>query len=555
MSAPDGSGLDWRGGVGGVSVALDELGRAASVLSAAAGDVLDDVAGLAATTTAAVLDGVWCDLSSVAPEVLLGARRVDAAVGRVVGPAGATGAAADLIALAAATVAAAEGYAAADRAVAAAGDAAADGVMALAALGLPLVLAGTVTAAGVRLVSGGVVVTPAEVAALDRAVHEHPWLVDLVAAGAQGFVAGLAALGPGAGWALAVACAADGRPFPPRTDAQAVGVLAAVGALGGRLDESPDGVAAVPVVRQVTTVVVGVDGGEGRDGRDGGDGGDGGGAIPAPRGVGDLLAGDVALGQAPGRVRVVEVPQHDGSSAWVVQLPGTQEWAPTAGSNPVDLTTDVRAMAGDATVLAAGAARALALAQAATGRDTRREPVLLTGHSQGGIVAAALASDADFGRRHRVTGLLVAGAPVAGFPVPATVSVLALEHRRDPVPRLDGLANPDRAGWTTVTRDLPRAADGGSAGASHAGERYVETGRAVDRLPAGEVPSLDAWRRSAAPFLALGAGPGAAPGAASGASSGAVPGASPGAFPGVGEPPPVVVREFTVERGWQNARP
>jgi hypothetical protein len=483
-------------------VVPDDLGRASGLLASTAAELLEESVVLAGVTTAVVLDAAGAALVGLDADVLLAARRLDAAVGRAVGPGGAGREASELTALAVATRTAAEAYAASDRAVAAAGDAAADGVMALAALGLPLVLAGAVTVAGARLVAGGVVVTPEEVAAVDRAAHDHPWLVDLVGRGARGFVGGLAALGPGVAWALAAACAADGRRFPPRTDAEAVGVLAAVGSLAGVLDESPAGMAAVPVVREVPVAA---------------------GSAAAPVGVAGLVAGDVAVGASPGRVRVVEVPQADGSSAWVVHLPGTQEWSPRAGENPVDLTTDVRAMAGNATVLAAGAARALESAQRSTGRDTRREPVLLTGHSQGGIVAAAMAADPGFTRRHRLTTVVVAGSPVARFPVPRTVSVLALEHARDPVPRLDGLPNPSRTGWLTVTRDLPASATGGRAGASHAGELYVGTAGAVDRVPPGAVPSLDAWRRSAEPFLT---------------PSG-----------------PVVVREFAVERGWQNARP
>ena len=104
----------------------------------------------------------------------------------------------------------------------------------------------------------------------------------------------------------------------------------------------------------------------------------------------------------------------------MVVVPGTQEWSPRAGANPFDLTTDVRAVTGDATLAAAGVAAALDLAAAGrVGRSTAADPVVLVGHSQGGILAAALASDAGFTARHRVTHVVTSGSPVGLFPVPA----------------------------------------------------------------------------------------------------------------------------------------
>ena len=115
------------------------------------------------------------------------------------------------------------------------------------------------------------------------------------------------------------------------------------------------------------------------------------------RGAADLVAAGEGLDG--GRVRVVEVVRGDGGSAWVVVVPGTQEWSPRAGANPFDLTTDVRALTGDATLAAAGVAAALDVVRG-PGRVAvdPGDPVVLVGHSQGGILAAALASDPGFTR-------------------------------------------------------------------------------------------------------------------------------------------------------------
>ena len=151
-----------------------------------------------------------------------------------------------------------------------------------------------------------------------------------------------------------------------------------------------------------------------------------------------------------GRVRVVEVSTGDGGSAWVVVVPGTQEWSPRAVANPFDVTTDLRAMTGDQTLAAAGVTAALARARAASARSTASDPVLLVGHSQGGILAAALAADPGFREAHRVTHVLTTGSPVALLPVPNGVRVLSVEHGDDPVPRLDLTPNPASGTWVTV---------------------------------------------------------------------------------------------------------
>lgn len=218
-------------------------------------------------------------------------------------------------------------------------------------------------------------------------------------------------------------------------------------------------------------------------------------------GLADLVAaGD---GLEGGRVRVLEVAAAGGGSAWVVVVPGTQGWSPVPGANPFDLSTDVRAVTGDdATVAAAGVALALQHARAASARSTSLDPVMLVGHSQGGILAAALAGDTAFGRRHRVTHLLTTGAPVGSFPVPASVRVLAVEHGDDPVPGLDLTPNPASAHWLTLRAGGGPPLDVGR----HRLARYVETVRAVTGAPAvpahgAAVPGVAAWCAGAATFL------------------------------------------------------
>ena len=501
MSASPGAGpgsaggLVIRGGAGGTSVALDDLAVAAGVLVEVAGEAAAqadrlggalpgrvEVAELVAEVAARTVLGPLAGPLLPAPDpgdvaAVLGAlAHAEAVAGQALGPSGETGQAVLLAGLAVAVRGAAAAYRAGEAAAGVLVGVAEDAVMGLAGSAL------TTLAPALGVLALAAADDPALERGLESALFAHPWLTDVVAGGTQGLVDGLAAHDPRLLWLLGWACAREGVPFPPRDDAGAVAALRALGSLGRILDEPvPE-----PVVRPVPTAPDAV----------------------VPTSVTGIVLGQQSLGLpgAEGRVRVIEVPQPGGSSAWVVEIPGTQRWQPRAGPDPFDLTTDVAAMAGEATVAARGVTVALDDAMAAAGRSGSRDPVLLTGHSQGGILAAALAADPAFRARHQVTHVVTAGSPVARFPVPGQVSVLSLENAQDPVPHLDGSRNPDRAGWTTVTRDLAGDGEvGGRPFAGHGSDEYVETALALDAVPSGANASVDGWRAGAGPFLSGGA--------------------------------------------------
>ncbi|MGY2065812.1 PGAP1-like alpha/beta domain-containing protein [Blastococcus sp. SYSU DS0619] len=221
------------------------------------------------------------------------------------------------------------------------------------------------------------------------------------------------------------------------------------------------------------------------------------GVVP-PRGIDDLLASleARALRSGAGRdtIAVRVVTHADGSTAYVVDIPGTADWnAPFGPVNPEthDLGTNVRVLGGEATTRQRAIAEALRRAGAGPA-----DPVMLVGHSQGGMVAAQAAADAgtadfDFDVRSVVT----AGSPIARAEVPPSVQVLALENVHDVVPQLDSRANDDSPNVTTVTF----AGQHGSIGDNHGiGSAYRPAARAVD---AADEPSLAAFRAAAAPFL------------------------------------------------------
>jgi pimeloyl-ACP methyl ester carboxylesterase len=115
-------------------------------------------------------------------------------------------------------------------------------------------------------------------------------------------------------------------------------------------------------------------------------------------------------------------------------------------------------------------------------------PVMLGGHSQGGIIAASLASDAAVRGQYNIRAVVTEGSPIGRHPIPDDIRVLAIENAQDPVPKLDGESNRATGRHTTVTHDL---GDGGSHVIdAHQGEQYKKTVEAIDR-GTGD-PSTDA---------------------------------------------------------------
>lgn len=207
------------------------------------------------------------------------------------------------------------------------------------------------------------------------------------------------------------------------------------------------------------------------------------------------IAAPSAAGAAGSRVRVQRVVGGDGQARWVVNIPGTQDWSLGSPTNPSDGPTNLAAVGGVAPRLYAAIAQAVAAAMRSAGVRPGSEPVLLSGHSQGGLVATRLAADPAFRRRFRVTSVLTAGSPVSRVDVPKDVRVLSLEHRSDLVPRLDQKADPDTVNRVRVVLDpspLPGCAPESVIGV-HDSDRYARS--AAQQLARGSVrdPQLVQW--------------------------------------------------------------
>jgi pimeloyl-ACP methyl ester carboxylesterase len=155
-------------------------------------------------------------------------------------------------------------------------------------------------------------------------------------------------------------------------------------------------------------------------------------------------------GAPAGTVAVQKTIGPDGAVSWTVLIPGTQSALPA--DHPWDGRTDLELMAGRADGATAAVERALA--DSGVGPD---EPVILVGHSLGGIAAAALLARPGFAERYRVGGVVTAGSPTALVATPPGVPVLHLETPEELVSHTDGRSaaeNPRTRDRVTVVRSL-----------------------------------------------------------------------------------------------------
>lgn len=145
-----------------------------------------------------------------------------------------------------------------------------------------------------------------------------------------------------------------------------------------------------------------------------------------------------------GTIEIQTLTSPDGAVRHVVYLPGTDDMDPFSDDAQVrDMRENLRLIADQPTAYGAGILAAMKGAGIRPG-----EPVLLAGHSQGGMEAAALLAH---GTPYDVTNVVTLGSPTAqvhGFP--AGSHVLSLEHVGDVVPDLAGAPAPPTPEQVTV---------------------------------------------------------------------------------------------------------
>jgi len=218
--------------------------------------------------------------------------------------------------------------------------------------------------------------------------------------------------------------------------------------------------------------------------------------MAAPRGLEDLLNGNAATHSAhDGAVGIQTLTQPNGSQAFIVNVPGTQDWAPWA-ANPFNVDGNLWAMAAqtapdEVTQSTAAVEHTIAAMRAA---DIPSDaPVMLTGYSQGGMVATAIASSAAVRQEFSITHVATANSPVGSYPRPERVNFFHAEDRSDVVAGVDGSRNPDLPNVTSVTGDARSSLDAGVAASArtlvgaHGSSAFTDTVALADAHPSRSV--------------------------------------------------------------------
>lgn len=171
------------------------------------------------------------------------------------------------------------------------------------------------------------------------------------------------------------------------------------------------------------------------------------------RGLGRANADTARSGLSYATIAISRYARADGTNAWLVTIPGTDGQA----DSPLGWEQNVELMSDDATERAhADSARFVAEAMRRAGVACG-DPVALIGHSQGGIIAATIAS--DYTDEFTVGHVVTAGSPIANHPVAKGTWVTSIEMDDELVAALDGAANPEQDRWLTVRGSLAHEDD------------------------------------------------------------------------------------------------
>ncbi|MBH9979840.1 MULTISPECIES: alpha/beta hydrolase [Bifidobacterium] len=134
----------------------------------------------------------------------------------------------------------------------------------------------------------------------------------------------------------------------------------------------------------------------------------------------------------------------DGKNHWLVYIPGTSSHL----DSPIGWAQNIQLMSDKAAVRGRAASMRL-VDQAMRDAGVRPDdPVSLVGHSQGGIVAATMAS--DLSDRYSFNHVVTVGSPIAHRRIKSDTWVTSVEMREELVSSLDGADNPSRPNQLTV---------------------------------------------------------------------------------------------------------
>lgn len=226
-------------------------------------------------------------------------------------------------------------------------------------------------------------------------------------------------------------------------------------------------------------------------------------ATPAAGSLADVAdrvrLADDAAGDGQAVVDIQRIEHTDGSASWTVAVHGTKDGLGLHHPDqPFSLIANKDAYLGLGTP-----GEKMVIAAMEEAGIPAGDPVLLAGHSQGGIAMTRLATNHAFRERFAVKGVVTFGAPVAHLPSPKDAAAVHLQHVQDGVASVagetggrEGGAEP---GEVYVIADL-EVRGGPTAGFdAHSMENYVTT---TGRMLAADHPATGDLMSELAPLLA-----------------------------------------------------
>lgn len=205
----------------------------------------------------------------------------------------------------------------------------------------------------------------------------------------------------------------------------------------------------------------------------------------APTSLGDLGADidDLYWADAYGQSLKVTRVGEGSERRWLVSLPGTDHGEFASKPNVADNESNLREELNIPSAMRIGTIRAINDAMRADGipaEERVNERVLICGHSQGGMIAVALAAQEPEELGFNVDAVITLGSPARRLRLRPEVAMLAVEHDQDIVPSLDGTPRREPDQRVVMQRKLVRPRRGPLFYA-HASSTYTETLRYAER--------------------------------------------------------------------------
>ncbi|MFD0705290.1 alpha/beta hydrolase [Alloscardovia venturai] len=176
--------------------------------------------------------------------------------------------------------------------------------------------------------------------------------------------------------------------------------------------------------------------------------------LPAAHGIESSLTnlqavGEGQLGNSYGTIAIQRYTNASGEHSWVVTIPGTDG----KRDSPFGWAQNVTLMAGKEQTRRLSDSQIAVLTAMRQAGIQPGEKVALVGHSQGGIVAASLASDSSV--PYTISHVVTAGSPIANHQIDTSKTwVTSVETNKELVSHLDGASNPHKRNWLTVSGNI-----------------------------------------------------------------------------------------------------